>query len=73
MHQDLPSPLQLLVDTGPYRARLVVFSDDWGRHPSSAQHLIRQLLPRYQVDWSIRSEPIGHGCRWRISGAGWRS
>lgn len=31
--------------------RLVVFSDDWGRHPSSCQHLIRALLPRYRVDW----------------------
>jgi hypothetical protein len=31
--------------------RLVVFSDDWGRHPSSAQHLVRQLLGRYEVDW----------------------
>ena len=26
-------------------ASLVVFSDDWGRHPSSCQHLIRRLLP----------------------------
>lgn len=33
------------------RPRLVVFSDDWGRHPSSCQHLIRELLPRYRVDW----------------------
>ncbi len=24
--------------------RLVVFSDDWGRHPSSCQHLVRELL-----------------------------
>ncbi len=24
--------------------RLVVFSDDWGRHPSSCQHLVRALL-----------------------------
>jgi glycosyltransferase involved in cell wall biosynthesis len=31
--------------------RLVVFSDDWGRHPSSAQHLVRELLPRWEVDW----------------------
>ena len=30
---------------------LLVFSDDWGRHPSSCQHLIRQLLPRYKVLW----------------------
>jgi glycosyltransferase involved in cell wall biosynthesis len=33
------------------RARLVVFGDDWGRHPSSAQHLVRHLLDRYAVDW----------------------
>lgn len=31
--------------------RVVVFSDDWGRHASSCQHLISQLLPRYRVDW----------------------
>lgn len=30
---------------------LVVFSDDWGRHPSSCQHLIKQLLPEYKVLW----------------------
>ena len=34
-----------------HRPRLVVFSDDWGRHPSSCQHLVRELLDRYQVDW----------------------
>ncbi|MCB9915701.1 MAG: glycosyltransferase [Planctomycetes bacterium] len=33
------------------RPRLVVFSDDWGRHPSSAQHLVRELLGRYDVHW----------------------
>ena len=33
------------------RPRLLVFADDWGRHPSSSQHLIRQLLPRYDVAW----------------------
>ncbi len=32
-------------------ASLLVFSDDWGRHPSSCQHLIRGLLDRYQVWW----------------------
>lgn len=31
--------------------RLVVFGDDWGRHPSGTQHFIRHLLPRYRVDW----------------------
>lgn len=30
---------------------LVVFSDDWGRHPSSCQHLLRRLLPHYEVLW----------------------
>jgi hypothetical protein len=30
---------------------LVVFSDDWGRHPSSCQHLIRHLLPHRAVTW----------------------
>jgi glycosyltransferase involved in cell wall biosynthesis len=30
---------------------LLVFADDWGRHPSSCQHLIRALLPRQQVYW----------------------
>lgn len=29
----------------------VVFSDDWGRHPSSCQHLFRQLAPRNRVLW----------------------
>jgi hypothetical protein len=29
----------------------VVFSDDWGRHPSSCQHLVRALLGEYQVCW----------------------
>lgn len=30
---------------------LLVFSDDWGRHPSSCQHLVRQLLDQYSVLW----------------------
>jgi glycosyltransferase involved in cell wall biosynthesis len=30
---------------------LLVLSDDWGRHPTSCQHLIRHLLPRYEVCW----------------------
>lgn len=30
---------------------LLVFSDDWGRHPSSCQHLMRQLMDRYDVIW----------------------
>ncbi len=30
---------------------IVIFSDDWGRHSSSCQHLTRQLLDRYKVLW----------------------
>jgi glycosyltransferase involved in cell wall biosynthesis len=33
------------------RAPLLVLSDDWGRHPSSCQHLVRHLLPRHDVCW----------------------
>ncbi|MBH07343.1 MAG: hypothetical protein CMJ20_13620 [Phycisphaeraceae bacterium] len=31
--------------------QLVVFSDDWGRHPSSCQHLIRLLSAQHSVLW----------------------
>ena len=31
--------------------RLVVFADDWGRHPSSCQHLISKLTDRCDVLW----------------------
>ncbi len=31
--------------------RLVVFSDDWGRHPSSCQHIVARLRDRYRIDW----------------------
>ncbi len=30
---------------------IIVFSDDWGRHPSSCQHLIKQLLPHNRIIW----------------------
>ncbi len=30
---------------------ILVFADDWGRHPSSCQHLVGQLLDRYEVWW----------------------
>ena len=33
------------------RPVLLVFGDDWGRHPSSCQHLVMQLLNRYRVLW----------------------
>lgn len=31
---------------------LLVFADDWGRHPSSCQHLISRLLDRREVLWA---------------------
>jgi len=30
---------------------IVVFSDDWGRHQSSSQHIFRHLLDKYAVTW----------------------
>lgn len=30
---------------------LLVFADDWGRHPSSCQHLMRNLLGQHEVYW----------------------
>jgi glycosyltransferase involved in cell wall biosynthesis len=30
---------------------LLVFADDWGRHPSSCQHLVAKLASKYQVWW----------------------
>jgi len=30
---------------------LLIFSDDWGRHPSSCQHLTRRLLRHHPVIW----------------------
>src|SRR5207244_2204836 len=41
----------LMRDRPQQRRSLLVFSDDWGRHPSSCQHLVRCLLPRYEVHW----------------------
>jgi glycosyltransferase involved in cell wall biosynthesis len=35
----------------PQRPPLLVFADDWGRHPSSCQHLIRRLRADYPILW----------------------
>lgn len=39
---------------------ILVFSDDWGRHPSSSQHLIRHLLSDRDVVWvnTIGTRPL---------------
>jgi glycosyltransferase involved in cell wall biosynthesis len=31
---------------------LLVFADDWGRHPSSCQHLVRRMLATHPVIWA---------------------
>jgi glycosyltransferase involved in cell wall biosynthesis len=33
------------------RPPLLVFADDWGRHPSSCQHLVRRLRNDYRILW----------------------
>ena len=35
----------------PTPTQLIVFADDWGRHPSSSQFLARELLTRYPTLW----------------------
>lgn len=42
---------QMRTDAAAEDIRLVVFSDDWGRHPSSCQHLVGHLLDRYRALW----------------------
>lgn len=39
------------VATARSASTLLVFSDDWGRHPSSCQHLVGHLLDDYEVIW----------------------
>lgn len=31
--------------------KLIVFGEDWGAHPSSTQHLIKNLQSRYEIIW----------------------
>jgi glycosyltransferase involved in cell wall biosynthesis len=45
------SPVRNPSEAAVQRPTLMVFADDWGRHPSSAQHLIRHLLDQYSVIW----------------------
>ncbi|USD35713.1 glycosyltransferase [Ferrimonas sp. SCSIO 43195] len=33
------------------KPKMVVFGEDWGRHPSSSQHLIRELSAHFEVVW----------------------
>ena len=45
------TPAMDQVPPPPVPTQLIVFADDWGRHPSSSQHLIRELLPHYPTLW----------------------
>ncbi len=42
---------------------MIVFGEDWGAHPSSTQHIIRQFLPHRKVIWvnslGLRAPRIG--------------
>jgi len=38
-------------EAGSAQPVLLVFSDDWGRHPSSCQHLVSHLLGGWRVLW----------------------
>jgi hypothetical protein len=40
-----------VIAQAPGSEPLLVFADDWGRHPSSSQHLVRLLLARHPVYW----------------------
>jgi glycosyltransferase involved in cell wall biosynthesis len=47
----MPARPALLASERHPEPALLVFADDWGRHPSSCQHLIGQLLARHDVYW----------------------
>ena len=62
---------------GARQPAVLVFSDDWGRHPSSCQHLVRRLAPKHQVvwvntigmrrpalDWATLSRGLGKIAQW---------
>ncbi|MBI1336658.1 MAG: hypothetical protein GC164_06820 [Phycisphaera sp.] len=53
---------------GPDSVELVVFSDDWGRHPSSCQHLVKRLLGRHSALWVNTIGTRSPGLSWRDLG-----
>ncbi len=36
---------------GAQTAQFIVFSDDWGVHPSSCQHIFRHIVQEHEVTW----------------------
>jgi glycosyltransferase involved in cell wall biosynthesis len=55
----------------PDRAPLIVFADDWGRHPSSCQHLVSQLLARRRVTWVNMIGMRPPRLNWATATRGW--
>ena len=53
--------------TTPPLSPLIVFGEDWGRHPSSTQHLVRRLMVDRDVVWvnsmGMRRPRIGDAAR----------
>lgn len=47
----LPSTGKCFLNDPGRAGSLLVFADDWGRHPSSCQYLVRHLLGRHEVTW----------------------
>jgi len=56
---------------GDVATQLIVFSDDWGRHPSSCQHLIGHLLHRYPVLWVNTIGTRSPRLSWEDAGKAW--
>jgi hypothetical protein len=48
---DIRAASSSAIEPAGSRGRMLVFADDWGRHPSSSQYLVRHLLDRHDVWW----------------------
>lgn len=55
MHMQFDAMYRELIGAAPEpndrRGHLIVFADDFGRHPSSMQHLATHLAKRYRMTW----------------------
>jgi hypothetical protein len=55
----------------PDAAPLIVFADDWGRHPSSCQHLVTELVARRRVTWVNTIGMRPPRLNWATAKRGW--
>lgn len=39
------------MEKSQHKLEFIVFSDDWGVHPSSCQHIFRHIIPEHPVFW----------------------